>query len=61
MAKKYNKGRKQKPNYSKKGKDSFNVETASELEAESKTAEKKSPKQKQEQSIISENISLEEE
>ena len=31
MAKKYNKGRKQKPNVNKKFRDAFNVESASEL------------------------------
>ncbi|NLC10806.1 MAG: hypothetical protein GX767_00945 [Firmicutes bacterium] len=31
MAKKYNKGRKQKPNVSKKFREAFNVETSSEL------------------------------
>ncbi|NMB36229.1 MAG: hypothetical protein GX989_08095 [Firmicutes bacterium] len=47
MAKKHNKGRKQKPNYSKKNRDSLsNVETASELEPEIKEVDKKNPKQK---------------
>lgn len=45
MAKKYNKSRKQKPNYSKRGKGSFNVETASEFDLESKTVDKKSLEQ----------------
>ncbi|MGI6308401.1 MAG: hypothetical protein ACOX1X_07390 [Dethiobacteria bacterium] len=43
MAKKYNKSRKQKPNYSKRGRGSFNVETASDFDLESKITDKKSP------------------
>lgn len=36
MAKKYNKGRKQKPNYSKRGMGNFHVELGSETNIEEK-------------------------
>ena len=45
MAKKHNKSRKQKPNYSKKNKGSPNIETASELEPEIKEVSKKTSKE----------------
>jgi hypothetical protein len=45
MAKKYNKGRKQKPNFSKRNRGRSNMETASELSPENKSSDKKSVKQ----------------
>lgn len=43
MGKKYNKGRKQKPNYSKRRMDRFQVETGAELSPESAKKQKSSP------------------
>ncbi len=45
MAKKYNKSRKQKPNYSKKGLQSVQMETSSDLDLESSSKEQKNKSQ----------------
>lgn len=45
MAKKYNKSRKQKPNFSKKGLQNVQMETSSDLDLESSLKEQKNKKQ----------------
>jgi len=40
VAKKYNKSRQQKPNYSKRGKESYRVEAGTEFDLEGKIKEK---------------------
>jgi len=45
LAKKYNKGRKQKPNYSKRGIQNVQLETSSEFDLESSLKEQKNKNQ----------------
>ncbi len=52
MAKKYNKSREQKPNYSKRGRDNYRIEAGTDFDLDSKLKEQKdssqciSPKQR---------------
>jgi len=52
VAKKYNKSREQKPNYSKRGRDSYRVEAGTDFDPDSKLKEQRessqciSPKQR---------------